>query len=169
MSLATLLSWADASMAMTFAPASAAARVAGDARAAKAHDHDVGVKRLGHVAVGDGRRLTEPRHGARAVEAHRLAVARARRACGTARDADHLWSAARQACAGKRRALMAAAPVRKLRRLIPDLSMLFLPLACARLLFCRVADAVRRGAAQPPSERAGNVRPGESAKPLRAL
>ena len=76
----------------------------GDARAAKAHDHDVGVKRLGHVAVGDGRRLTEPRHGARAVEAHRLAVARAGRACGTARDADHLRSAARQARAGKRRA-----------------------------------------------------------------
>ena len=76
----------------------------GDARAAKAHDHDVGVERLGHVAVGDGRRLVEPRHGARAVEAHRLAVARAGRARGTARDADHLRSATRQARTGKRRA-----------------------------------------------------------------
>ena len=76
----------------------------GDARAAKAHDHDVSVERLGNVAVGDGRRLAEPRHGARAVEAHSLAVARAGRARGTARNADHLRSAARQARAGKRRA-----------------------------------------------------------------
>ena len=61
MSLATLLIWEDASMAMTFAPASAAERVAGDTRSAQAHHDDVGLKRLGNVAVGD--RRASPSHG----------------------------------------------------------------------------------------------------------
>ena len=61
-----------------------------------------------------------------------------------------------------RAALMAAAPVRKLRRLIPDLSMLFLPLACARLLFCCGGDAVWRGGSQPLRSRRATCAPAKT-------
>ena len=155
MSLATLLSWADASMAMTFAPASAAARVAGT----PAQPRPTTTTSASSVSATSLSEMVgaSPSHGMAPVPSKPIVWPLP--ATPTTFGAQPVRPAPAST------ALMAAAPVRKLRRLIPDLSMLFLPLACARLLFCRVADAVRRGAAQPPSERAGNVRPGESAKP----
>lgn len=163
MSLATLLSWADASIAMTFAPASAAARVAGT----PAQPRPTTTTSASSVSATSLSEMVgaSPSHGMAPVPSKPIVWPLPEPAAPAAPPATPTTFGAQPVRPAPASAALMAAAVRKLRRLIPDLSMLFLPLACACLLFCRVADAVRRGAAQPPSERAGNVRPGESAKP----
>ena len=73
----------------------------GDTRSAQAHHDDVGLKRLGNVAVGDRRGLAQPRLNARTVVADRLAIGRTCAGAGTARNANHLRRATRQARARK--------------------------------------------------------------------
>ena len=80
MSLAALLSFAELSRHTTFAPASTAARAAGTPAQPKPHDNHVGIDLLLDIRIGDLRRLAQPRHNARAVEAHRAARRSAARA-----------------------------------------------------------------------------------------
>ena len=168
MSLATLLIWADASMAMTFAPASAAARVAGTpAQPRPTTTTSASSVSATSLSEMDG---ASPSHGIAPVPSKPIVWPLPEPAAPAAPPATPTTFGAQPVRpAPASAALIAAAPVRKLRRLIPDLSMLFLPLACAHLLFCCDGNAIWRGGSQPPSEQAGNVRPGENARPRGTL
>ena len=167
-SLATLLSWADASMAMTFAPASAAARVAGTpAQPRPTTTTSASSVSATSLSEMDG---ASPSHGMVPVPSKPIVWPLPEPAAPAVPPATPTTFGAQPVRpAPASAALMAAAPVRKLRRLIPDLSMLSLSLACTHLLFCCVADAVWRAGAASFSKQAGNVRPGESTKLRGAL